>query len=230
MNENIKENLVFTTKQTARNSDVLFENDKFISYNEGDIHKLRIFTDGKTPLILGKYFYYTIALEEIKKSEYDLVNFLDLLYSDDCFVDFKKTIKENKDIEGKILKHNRIFILSYIIVSPEARGKKIILSEFMKMFCKNNYSEDVIIVGYFKPIQHNWFFTEIILDEENIEIKDHIKDPPTIVSSREFYKIENLSKSTDYEFDCLKLHSLAQRNGFSPLNQKNNLFVYKPQN
>ena len=99
-------NLVFITKSTIRNENLLSLSDKFISYNEGIINKIRIFDERKPPLLVGEYFYYLINLKEAKREELGVVDILEYLshpdFGDDGIVSLTETIKNNVLLYDKI--------------------------------------------------------------------------------------------------------------------------------
>lgn len=231
MNKELKNNLVFINKETIRNVDIISNNDRFISYGEGEIKKIRMDEKIiKSPLFIGEYFYYKISIEDIKKEEIELHEALSFLDNDDSIYDFLSLIYENNDFYYDLLKYNKLIIISYIITSEETRKNDVILSEFIKSFHKMHYSDDVVLFGYFKPIQYNNYFNEFVLKGKKIEIKEKTKSLPKLIPAKTYYNLSSLSKSNDYEYDSLKIYSLAIKHGFKEINKDKNLFQYLPKN
>lgn len=244
---NLKNNLVFINKETIRNVDLINLNDRFISYGEGEIKRNGdysfVIPSGeigssirvnerviKYPLLVGEYFYYKISLEELRKTEIHLHKALSFLDMDDSVDDFLSLIYEDNKFYENLLKFNKLILISYLVASDEMRKNDIIFSEFIKTFHKQHYSDDVMVLGYFKPIQYNKYFNEFVIKNEKIEIKEKAKSLPKFIPSEKFYNPQSISKSNDYEYDCLKVYSLAIKHGFKEINKDKYLFQYLPKN
>ncbi len=104
-----------------------------------------------------------------------------------------------------------------------------ILSEFIKVL-KRDYTpnnDETLILGNFQPIQYNKTFKMSYGDSVYDYILRKVGSEMTSLidtSINDYFQIDKLDN--DFEFDTLKLHSLAQKNGFSPISQENNIFMY----
>ena len=223
-------NLVFITKSTIRNENLLSPSDRFVSYNEGIINKLRIFDERKPPLLVGEYFYYLFNLKEAKEEGLSVVDVLKYLshpdFGDDGIVSLMEAIKNNEPLYNKIKSYNKIIFISYIITSPKIRGNGYILKEFIKTLNKNHLSDDVLVLAYLIPIQYNNFYNNFVLNGQTVEVWENIKKPPIKVDAKKYYSPETLSKTQDYELDLLKLYSLGKKCGFKNFDNERGLFFY----
>ncbi len=203
-------NFYFINKETVRIIDLFDDNDRFISYGEGKIKLLRILQNkSKLPLVVGEYFYYKIFLEDIIKNNIALDNLLGFLDCDDSVNDFISLIQKNRDFYNNLIKHKKLIIISLIFAHKKYRKKNDIFSKFIKSFHKSNYSSDTMILGYFKPIQYNFYFSKFVASSKH---KFLLKSP----------------KVDDYEYNTLKTYSLATKNDFEKINKTDYLFKYSP--
>jgi hypothetical protein len=244
-NITLKDNLVFVNKETTRNVDFINDNDRFVSFGEGKIRKIRvpefcldcrdevdtlIHKDVKYPLPIGEYFYYKISIEKLKKAELHIHETLSFLDGDDSIDEFLSLVYENNKFYENLLNYNKLIIISYLAASEDARKNNIIFSEFIKSFHDQHYSKDVMVLGYFKPIQYNKYFNAFVIKNEKIEIKDNKKSLSKFVPAEKFYNLPALSKSGDYEYDSLKMFSLAMKYEFFEIDRDKFIFQYLPKN
>lgn len=222
-----KKNIVFTTKETIRNIDFIEVNDRVITYGEGEIKELRINNkEINYPLLIGEYFYYKIFLNEIRRENLNLHETLSFLDDDDSIDDFLSLIYHNNDFYDKVMEKNRLIIISHLVISKKKRKNNIIFSEFINSFNRQHNSNDVMILGYFKPLQYNNYFINFVLENKQLEIKN--KKGNKTVMAEEYYELSSLSKNNDYEYDCLKTHSLTTKNNFKEVDREKHFFIYLP--
>ena len=101
--KDLKNNLVFTNKETIRNVDFINQNDRFVSYGEGEILKIRVSEkEIKHPLLVGEYFYYSVSIEDLKRTNTHLRESLGFLDLDDSVSDFLSLIHEDNNFYKQI--------------------------------------------------------------------------------------------------------------------------------
>jgi len=232
--------LVFTNTIISRNTDIIASNDRFVSYIDGtinsgpDMGKIFKFIQNygkiKKPekIFLGEYFLYSVDLKGMRESNltlHDILKYLtDEKYGDDAIINLLEETKLNEKFNNELLKKDKLILISYIVISPKYMKHGVIMNELMGILRKNFLSEKTITVGYFMPIQHNNYFLNTILPFKKVEAKRELFSEGKQMDASFFYGIDQHIKNGDYEYDSLKLHSLATKVGFKPINQKNNLF------
>lgn len=225
MNNSLKYNLVFLYKENNRNIGLFNQYDKYITYGEGDVVILRYMNerdDDKQPLKIGQFFYYKLSVDDIIKEGLNIPDVLSFLDGDDSVRDFTSTLNDNNEFHHEVLKQNKLILVSYLVITKEARKDKLIFSQFLESFRKVHHSKGTTILGYFKPIQYNEYFRNFVLPNKVEVLKNRNMDGEI------YYDISKLSKG-DYEQDVLKILSLTENN-FKPIDVDRFIFQYHNKN
>jgi len=125
-------------------------------------------------------------------------------------------------------KYRKIMFISNLILKPDYR-KREISEEFIEFIYRDYYNEDTAIIALVKPIQNNVIDFDFYMNHRNVEIfqSTRKKDGVNVVSGKEYYSLNDLSKKDDGEMNEYKLFSLAVRLGFSRISDSH-LFLYTP--
>lgn len=225
MQKFFKKYLSFNSFKRIKNNDLLVENDHLISYIEGEINKLRFYDKSfpsQHPDFAGIYFYLVLDLKDPNKA-------FNALHKLTGPMDSTKNLigaYRERMLDDFIHYYKRLVFLDHIIVKKEYRGNNIILNEFIKTLKRDyTFSEgETLMLGNFQPIQHNYFFNTMSYDDSVYDYIIRKREPKIETSIGKYFEIDSLN--TDYEYDKLKLHSHAQKNGFNVISHEKNIFIY----
>lgn len=225
MDKSFKKYLSFNSIKRIKNNDLLVKDDHLISYVEGEINVLNFNNEDTIsdfPDFAGMFFYLILDSRESNKVFKALKEYARPIDSMDNLI---KTYDDGL-LDDFIGNHKRIVFLDYVMVKKEFRRGGVILNEFLKTL-KREYTvnnNETIILANFQPIQYSEFFKTMCRDDSifNYMLKGNLDLLDVTVD--EYFEIDSLGN--DYEYDTLKLHSLAQKNGFNVISQENNIFRF----
>jgi hypothetical protein len=218
------DSVTFKTTSYRRNFDLINDNENIITEYEGNISEVRI-SEHKPPILIGEYLFSVWNLELGKMFNVDLNELFESHHFENIYDEFLFLMK-NKLIN--IDKYRKIMFISNLILKPDYR-KREISEEFIEFIYRDYYNEDTAIIALVKPIQNNVIDFDFYMNHRNVEIfqSTRKKDGVNVVSGKEYYSLNDLSKKDDGEMNEYKLFSLAVRLGFSRISDSH-LFIYTP--
>jgi len=217
-------NITFKTLGYRKNFDLVNDDENIITEYEGSVSEIRL-AEQKPPIIIGEYGFSIWNID------------LGLKFG----VDFNKLIKEHAientyaELRDMILKKEvninnfkKIVLIHTFILRKDYR-KRGITDELIEMFYRDFYCKNTAIIALIKPFQDNPIDMDFYYKRKSVAVKESIRPPEiSYVPAFEYYNLNELMEKTDREINEYKLFAIANRCGFSRLNDSY-LFIYSPE-
>jgi len=220
---NLWNNITFKTQGYRKNFDIINANENFITEYDGTVSEIRL-TNRKPPRPVGEYglSVWNIGLG----SQFD-VDFHKLIKEhafEDTYKELVGVIKKN---EINIREYNKIVLVHTFIINKEYR-KRGITEEFVEMLYRDFYCNGVAIIMLVKPFQNNLIDADFYFNRKYVEVKEELRGSSEAIPATEYYSLNELLEKKDTELNEYKLFAVANRCGFSRINESY-LFLFSPE-
>jgi len=214
-------NLTFKTQNYRKNYDLINLNENFITECDGTISQIRI-DERKPPHTVGEY---GLSVWNIELGKQFKVNFNDLL-KDHAFEDtYGELIDVIRMKKINISDYKKIVLVHNLIIHKDYRNRGV-TEELTEMLYRDYYGDNVAVIILVKPFQNNPIDADYYLNHKQIIIRETIKDKDnTVVPAKEYYSLKELMSVDDTEMIEYKLFAIANRCGFSRINNSY-LFIF----
>jgi hypothetical protein len=222
---NLWNNLSFKTLSYRKNYDFINTNENIITECEGTISEITT-EPQRPPLIIGEYQF---SIWDIRTSEILKINVIDLIKKhsfEETYNQFLDLVN-NKTIE--INKYDKIILIHTLILRPDYR-KQGVVDEFVEMLYREYHNRKCAIIALVMPFQNNDIDFDFYYNKRNVQVKETIGffTENKFISSREYYKLDELIEKKDLESNQYRLFAIANRCGFFRLSESD-LFIFFPE-
>lgn len=216
-------NITFRTTNYVKNYDLVTLNDNIITEHEGEISEIRVHLN-QPPLIIGEFGISVWNVKLANKFGIDINKLLNDHKSENIYDELKEAIKTNVDI----YKYNKVILIQNFILHPKYR-KRELSEEFTEFVYRGFYDDNNIIIALVKPLQDNPIDIDFFLHQKNVRIRKVMKDYQDVemIPAKTYYSIDDLFKKTDREMNEYKIFAVANKCGFSRINDSY-LFALTP--
>jgi len=216
--------ITFKTQSYRKNFDFVNDNENIITEYDGCVSKLRI-DNRKPPLIIGEYGFSVWNIELAKKLKINLNKLITKRVIENTYSELIDIIR-SKDIE--IHRFNKIVFIHTFILQKDYR-KLGITEEFIEMFYRDFYGENIAIIALVKPVQNNPIDADFYYNHKSVQLKEDFKSTKiTNIPAYEYYSLNELKEKNDTEMNEYKLFAIANKCGFNRINNSY-LFMYSPE-
>lgn len=223
-NAELWENISFKTTLFHKNYDLVVNNENIITDMEGEISKLNI-GKRKLPDLIGIYDLSSINLHIARLLNHDGVDAIGsrgYLWPNERLIEsFSELHDLIVDKQINLNNYDKIILIHMLTISKKYRGLNVV-NEFMEYVYRNHYNERVGIFAYVKPFQNNYIGKTDYLYGRKCKQDDKIS------TAHEHFLLNDFYDKTDYEINCYKLFSVANKCGFNRIDDNKNLFIFDP--
>jgi len=209
-------NITFKTQGYRKNFDLVTENENIISEYTGTISLLR-YSENKPPVIIGEYTFsvWDISLAEIL--HIDLNKLLDAHHMVNAYIELIKMVRAGKI---NINDYDKIVLIHSLVVHPEFR-KFGITEEFIEFIYRDYHFEKTAILAIVQPFQNNSNDLDYYMNQKTVLVRDEFGavNKFDAIPACEYYSLYGFIKKVDTEMNEYKLFALANKCGFSRLNE-----------
>lgn len=216
-------NLTFKTQTYRKNFDLINLNENFITECDGIISEIRI---GKhiPPRPVGEYGFSIWNIELGKNFKVDFNKLFNKHSFETTYDELIDVIKSKKI---NINNYKKIVLIHTLIIHKDYRNRGV-TEEFIEMFYRDYYDDDIAIIILVKPFQDNPIDADYYLNHKQVLVRETLKSKDSIVvPATEYYTLNELIDNDDSEMIEYKLFAIANRCGFDRINNSY-LFIFTP--
>jgi hypothetical protein len=216
-------NITFKTQSYRKNFDFIYENENIITEYEGSTYNIKI-DEFRPPMIIGEYGFSVWNIELGSMIGVDFNKLINEHKIENTYAELLDMIKKN---EIDVSNYKKIVFLHTFILRKEYR-KCGITDELIEMFYRDFYNKNTAIFALIKPFQYNPIDADFFYKRKTVQIKENVRSSETFdVPAYEYYSLNELKEKTDRELNEYKLFAIANRCGFSRIDNSY-LFKYSP--
>lgn len=221
---NLWSKITFKTQGYRKNFDMINFNENFITEYEGTVFEIRV-DKHKPPRPVGEYGF---SVWNIGLGEKFAVNFNKLIKE----LAFEDTYNELVDLIKKkkinISDYKKIVLIHTFVLRKDYR-KRGITEEFIEMFYRDFYCDNVAIIILVKPFQDNPIDTDFFSNRKLVQVRETLDPSETIeIPAIKYYLLNELTKKKDIELNEYKLFAVVSKCGFNRINESH-LFIFSPE-
>ena len=221
----IWDNITFKTISYHKNFDLVNDDESLITEYCGTISLIRL-AEYKPPLLMGEFELSTWNIKLGNKFNANINKLIKKHKIEVIYTELMNVIKnENIDVNN----FNKIVFINDVVLRPEFR-KLGLTEELVELLYREHYANDNAIIALVMPLQNNPTDKEYYFKEKFVELRLSLQNYNEIevISSVEYYCLNDLLEKKDAEINEYKLFSVAAKCGFTRIGESY-LFQYSPE-